>query len=322
MTSEKFCLKWNDFETNVSVAFRELRDERDFFDVTIACEDDQIQAHKVILSACSPFFKNLLRRNPHQHPLLYLKGISYKDIQSVLNFMYHGEANIAQDDLNNFLSVAEELKVKGLTQGNNSNSSNSSKPKTEPPQSQPQFPTKDRSNFRKPPVSNVPTPLHSAVDIVDDDIQEVESVPIKQETMDTSASGVSKQKYSAAAGYSQDTALAPTEYDDGQYYEEYDESYNEDYSQVGAGAMVDKGWVKPVSLQHEQLDTFIEENVRKEFNKWCCLICGKIASFRIDIARHIEAKHVSLPELVCDICGTSSKTRDSLRRHVTKFHKN
>ena len=241
MTSEKFCLKWNDFETNVSVAFRELRDERDFFDVTIACEDDQIQAHKVILSACSPFFKNLLRRNPHQHPLLYLKGISYKDIQSVLNFMYHGEANIAQDDLNNFLSVAEELKVKGLTQGNNSNSSNSSKPKTEPPQSQPQFPTKDRSNFRKPPVSNVPTPLHSAVDIVDDDIQEVESVPIKQETMDTSASGVSKQKYSAAAGYSQDTALAPTEYDDGQYYEEYDESYNEDYSQVGAGAMVDKG---------------------------------------------------------------------------------
>ena len=90
MTSEKFCLKWNDFETNVSVAFRELRGERDFFDVTIACEDDQIQAHKVILSACSPFFKNLLRRNPHQHPLLYLKGISFKDIQSV--FIHFGSS--------------------------------------------------------------------------------------------------------------------------------------------------------------------------------------------------------------------------------------
>jgi len=278
MTSEKFCLKWNDFETNVSVAFRELRDERDFFDVTIACEDDQIQAHKVILSACSPFFKNLLRRNPHQHPLLYLKGISYKDIQSVLNFMYHGEANIAQDDLNNFLSVAEELKVKGLTQGNNSNSSNSSKPKTEPPQSQPQFPTKDRSNFRKPPVSNVPTPLHSAVDIVDDDIQEVESVPIKQETMDTSASGVSKQKYSAAAGYSQDTALAPTEYDDGQYYEEYDESYNEDYSQVGAGAMVDKGI----------LDGYMKVN---EEGKYYCTLCNKVGSRKDSTRRHVKMVH-------------------------------
>merc|ERR1719474_60182 len=262
MTSEKFCLKWNDFETNVSVAFRELRDDRDFFDVTLACEDEQIQAHKVILSACSPFFKNLLRRNPHQHPLLYLKGISFKDIQSVLNFMYHGEANIAQDDLNNFLSVAEELKVKGLTQGNNSNNSNSTKPKTDPLQSQPQFSTKDRNNLRKAPVTNVVAPVD-----VDDDIQEVESVSIKQETIgiDSSASGVSKQKY-AAAGYSQDTQLAQTDYDDGQYYEEYDESYTEDYSQVGAGAMVDKG--QCVRLTHEQLDQFIKDNCLKNNFTW------------------------------------------------------
>ena len=56
MSSEKFCLRWNDFESNISGAFRELRDEKDFFDVTIACEDEQIQEHKVILSACSPYF--------------------------------------------------------------------------------------------------------------------------------------------------------------------------------------------------------------------------------------------------------------------------
>ena len=74
MASEKFCLKWNDFESNISVAFRGLRDDKDFFDVTLACEDEQIQAHKVILAACSPFFRNILRRNQHQHPLLYLKG--------------------------------------------------------------------------------------------------------------------------------------------------------------------------------------------------------------------------------------------------------
>jgi hypothetical protein len=55
MNSEKFCLRWNDFEGNISAAFRELRDDKDFFDVTLACDDEQIQAHKVILSACSPF---------------------------------------------------------------------------------------------------------------------------------------------------------------------------------------------------------------------------------------------------------------------------
>ena len=88
--NEKFCLRWNDFESNVSTAFRDLREEKDFFDVTLACDDSQVDAHKVILAACSPFFRNVLRRNPHQHPLLYLKGVTYSDLQSVLSFMYHG----------------------------------------------------------------------------------------------------------------------------------------------------------------------------------------------------------------------------------------
>ena len=115
MSSEKFCLRWNDFESNISSAFRDIRDEKEFFDVTVACEDEQLQAHKVILSACSPFFKNVLRRNQHQHPLLYLKGVSFRDMEAVLNFMYHGEVNVAQDDLNSFLQVAEDLRVKGQT---------------------------------------------------------------------------------------------------------------------------------------------------------------------------------------------------------------
>jgi hypothetical protein len=88
-----------------------------FFDVTLACDDNHIKALKVILSACSPFFKSVLKRNPHQHPLLYLKGVRYEDINSI-NFMYHGEVNVAQEELNSFLSVAEDLQVKGLTQSN------------------------------------------------------------------------------------------------------------------------------------------------------------------------------------------------------------
>ena len=116
MESEKFCLRWNNFETNISSAFRYLRDDNDFFDVTLVCEDEQIQAHKVILSACSPFFHKILRRNPHQHPLLYMKGVKCQDMKSLLDFMYHGEVNVAQEELNSFLAVAEDLSVKGLTQ--------------------------------------------------------------------------------------------------------------------------------------------------------------------------------------------------------------
>ena len=90
-SSEKFCLRWNDFETNISSAFQEIREEKEFFDVTIVTEDHQVEAHRVILSACSPFFRQILNRAHHHHPLLYLKGVRFDDLSAVLNFMYHGE---------------------------------------------------------------------------------------------------------------------------------------------------------------------------------------------------------------------------------------
>ena len=173
MGSEKFCLRWNDFETNISSAFRELRDDKDFFDVTLACDDEQIQAHKVILSACSPFFRNILRRNPHQHPLLYLKGVKFTDLQSVLNFMYQGEVNVAQEELNSFLAVAEDLRVKGLTQNNSSTKQAINKP---PPASK-LIPGRDQDPLPKRPRPTPPARQTLSAD--DDDIQEV--VPIKSE---------------------------------------------------------------------------------------------------------------------------------------------
>merc|ERR1712002_663752 len=101
-----------------------MGEDGDFFDVTLACDGNQLEAHKVILSACSPFFRGVLRRNPHAHPLLYLKGVKFTDLQSVLSFMYHGEVNVAQEELNSFLAVAEELRVKGLTQNSSPSNKN------------------------------------------------------------------------------------------------------------------------------------------------------------------------------------------------------
>jgi BTB/POZ domain len=147
-SAEKFCLRWNDFESNISSAFKELREDKDFFDVTLACEDsDQLQAHKVILSACSPFFRTLLRRVRHDHPLLYLKGVKYLDLVAVLNFMYHGEVNVAQEELNSFLAVAEDLKVKGLTQGGGGSGSADSKRGRSPPAAPPPSSSKTSSSL-------------------------------------------------------------------------------------------------------------------------------------------------------------------------------
>ena len=109
-------LKWNEFSENVSGSFKELKQDKEFCDVTLASEgDQQIEAHKVILAASSPFFKNMLKRNKHSHPLIYMRGIKANDLTSIVDFIYHGEVNINQDNLNDFLAIAEELQLKGLT---------------------------------------------------------------------------------------------------------------------------------------------------------------------------------------------------------------
>ena len=113
--SEKLCLQWNDFQENVKKSFRQLRDDKGFSDVTLACEDgQQIEAHKVILAASSPFFETVLRRNQHTHPLIYFKGFPKEDLHAVLDFLYYGEANISEGNLDSFLAIAKELKLKGL----------------------------------------------------------------------------------------------------------------------------------------------------------------------------------------------------------------
>ena len=84
-------------------------------DVTLACEDgNQVEAHKVILAASSPFFHNPLRRNNHPHPLIYMRGMKSEDLVAIVDFLYCGEANVFQENLDSFLAIAEELQLKGL----------------------------------------------------------------------------------------------------------------------------------------------------------------------------------------------------------------
>ena len=112
---EKLCLQWNDFQVNIKSAFGNLREKNDFVDVTLACEDgQQVEAHKVILAASSLFFQKLLGRNKHPHPLIYMRGIKSEDLMSILDFIYFGEANVSQENLESFLAIAEELQMKGL----------------------------------------------------------------------------------------------------------------------------------------------------------------------------------------------------------------
>ena len=84
--------------------------------MTLACEDgQQVEAHKVVLIASSPFFLNILKRNKHTHPLIYMRGVKSENLTAMVDIFYHGEANVCQENLDSFLALADELELKGLS---------------------------------------------------------------------------------------------------------------------------------------------------------------------------------------------------------------
>jgi len=346
MSSEKFCLRWNDFESNISVAFRELRDDKDFFDVTLACDDEQIQAHKVILSACSPFFRNILRRNAHQHPLLYLKGVKYTDLQSVLNFMYHGEVNVAQEELNSFLAVAEDLRVKGLTQGPAS-AANSSKPKQD-----------SRPRPRSPSVQRPASPQlkRHRTTALDDDIQEVVQLPVKAEPVDhvqqlplppvpqsaqpkyyspqpikvsAPIPAAPQVSYSAVSTQQQDSYSTTTtelaSYSTDNYDDQQDESY-EDYGQYAEeynGQGVEQSAAAGKGLDGNKLTlSYIEKDPASGPKSHRCTICGKTGNDRSNLRRHVESVHFPQSfQYDCKYCGKVFNAKNSLYVHISTHHR-
>ena len=121
-SSDKFSLKWNDFEKNVSKSFSQLRQETGLFDVTLVSSDQQqVSAHRLVLSACSDFFKTIFHSNTHSHPLLYLDGVDNREINLMLDYIYQGEVQIYQENLDRFLQIAEKFKLDGLLAENGKN---------------------------------------------------------------------------------------------------------------------------------------------------------------------------------------------------------
>merc|ERR1719245_2180645 len=112
---DKWCLRWDQFDKNIKEYFSSLRKDCRMFDVTLATEDgQQIQAHRIILSAGSKFFSDIFLNSQHSNILVYLKGIRIDQLESLIDFIYSGEAFITQEELKSFIEAGKELQVKGL----------------------------------------------------------------------------------------------------------------------------------------------------------------------------------------------------------------
>jgi len=313
---EKFCLKWNDFESNLSDAFRDLREEKDFLDVTLVCEENQLDAHKVVLSACSPFFRDVLKRNPHKHPLLYLKDVRLLDMQALLTFMYQGEVNVAQSQLNSFLMIAEDLKVKGLTQDGKNKPQPESRPK--------------KSEKRPSPDASIPAHKPTKV-------QKIERTPVAYSSDPISITHQQQQQIKVEEVPVVDIEEEPSHNQQVEAYtEEYDE-YDDSYGTLDDSAY---SLQDPIAQDHHQgiirnssglVDTDSSYNANDgEYNLeeyyintpegQKCTICEHLSQSKRLIRIHLEGKHGLSTGYTCEICNVFHKTNEALRIHKRRKH--
>nr|XP_040565427.1 longitudinals lacking protein, isoforms H/M/V-like isoform X6 [Lepeophtheirus salmonis] len=310
MGSDNFCLRWNDFESNVSSSFRELREENDLFDVTLVTDSEkEFKAHKVILSACSSFFKGILRRMGSPSPLIYLRGIGSSDLAAILDFMYNGEVNVAQEELNSFLSVAEDLRIKGLTQKPASSENVSqggedgemprkmgSKSKLLSSQSSsgaPSSPSSSKKFRRIAPKSSEDGGGGGGVK---------ELIDVKSEPTIASIAEASGADYD----------------DGGDVSGSYDDAYADEsayFDETGMMGLDD--------MPHDASQDSSKGKVMRIPGKGGkCLVCDRVFSNFSNARRHYETTHnYSVQPETCDICFASYKNKESVGAHKRKAHK-
>nr|XP_012150749.1 PREDICTED: longitudinals lacking protein, isoform G-like isoform X22 [Megachile rotundata] len=119
---QQFCLRWNNHQSTLIQNFDTLLESGTLVDCTLAAEGKYLKAHKVVLSACSPYFEGLLSEHYDKHPVFILKDVKFKELKAMMDYMYRGEVNISQDQLAALLKAAESLQIKGLSESKTSGS--------------------------------------------------------------------------------------------------------------------------------------------------------------------------------------------------------
>jgi len=337
--TDNFCLRWNDFAENVSGAFKELRSESDFFDVTLACTDSgsrTLQAHKVILSACSNFFKSTFRQqthaNKHPSPYIYLRGVTYNDLTSILDFIYNGEVNVAQEELNSFLAVAEELQIKGLTNRDSNSSSTNNASESSPsssatprkqshPGAHPGHPRpRSAQGQDHPPVKKIrrssPAPTASTPSV--SKVAQQPIVPIEVEPEEVKEV-VNIKDDPEVLGLASTSAVNPDEagqeFGGEDYDESYDGYYEDDGAEMGEGAEGTDGTKgQPTIFKPDMVAT-------RSDGIFECTFCGSGYSNHGTVRTHIQRLHLVPETFQCKLCNKIIKHRLDFCNHIIRVHK-
>uniref|UniRef100_A0A6M2DU89 Putative longitudinals lacking protein isoform h/m/v n=1 Tax=Xenopsylla cheopis TaxID=163159 RepID=A0A6M2DU89_XENCH len=190
---QQFCLKWNNHQSTLISQFDTLLENETLVDCTLAAEGKYLRAHKVVLSACSPYFESLLRLQYDKHPIFILKDVKYQELRAMIDYMYRGQVNISQDQLGALLKAAETLQIKGLS---DSRTNEKKQPERVPSPPLPSS-TKSSGPTISKPIVKPPPP--------DDDIAD-QSSPADRET---SSSPTSRKRRRSRRHSNDESAVLP-----------------------------------------------------------------------------------------------------------------
>jgi len=296
-SDEAFCLKWNDFQGSISSSLGSLRTTSDLLDVTVQCGVESLQCHRLVLSACSDWFKAVFRALPAitQHPVIVLWEATARDMALLLDFMYNGEVNVKQENLNSFLALAEKLSVRGLTQGQGGGGGGE----------------KERERQKEP--VRPPPPAHSTP-VMRRQEERVE----KRQRVEHRApeQRVQQQEVEEVAVVKQEVSREVE-----QVVEEYG-SYQEggEVAQYEGDNMYDGYYEDGSQGDYGQMDTsqqMASKGIKSGGGE--CPICFKFIS--TNIKRHIEDIHHPNPT-PCTVCGKIFSSLNKMRAHKSYSHKN
>jgi len=318
-TDQRFSLRWNNYQSHLVTAFESLMEEKEFVDVTLGVEGKKLPAHKMLLSACSPYFRELLKGNQCSHPIIVLRDVKYDDLTSLLQFMYNGEVNVAQEQLNSFLKTAESLKIRGLTDNEEGEPEAPRPPvrdrladnapdESPPPPKKMKRPHSDTQTLPvapTPPPARLPTPKH--VHPPPRPTQQLPPQPVKQEIIDIGDEG----DIAEDNGYVNDSDRGDgtvANISAGYEHEEYDETAlavpdgSMDASQDWGGDM--EGWKYTYgnAMDHHMLP---------------CPECPRKFSSKNALSNHLPAHQ---GRTTCRDCGKPFSSLSNLNKHIRKNH--
>jgi len=303
---------------------KDLRESKDFFDVTLACEDEQIECHKVVLSACSPLMLKILRQNNHPHPLLYLKGVKFNHLLSLIDFMYDGQVNVSQEDLMSFMATAEELKIKGLTRSSEFNGQGIAPPlKTEKEVDNEQ----DVSDVSLHNNNNTTKAKSSTGN--DINIDEFTFPPFDPSHIKLSVNNTNPSKplsTQPCVSFPQNPFSLPNfENVLKKTGENTPSCPSQDEDRVCDFLQVVQDDNQEIGHQNMECNkTIISKKCKSMILKlgdlFQCSVCEFRSEKRKNIRSHVES-HIPSQFRVCDLCNKSFKNRNSLRTHKSLYHK-